>query len=372
MRQWIYIIILWNVAFILGCKHDPVIDPESSSRITLKWNRAYPAETGENVLIGLNWALAKVGAMNRVPVSIDQNNRILLDLDDLGFSVRAKRELKRLHSNIKETGEYRETGAIDLGRYVTSILGASEHYNAITGVPQKLSEVLDNYHLEQEKGYVNNSAVSSQHRMISFSHQAGLKQLFLSAEIDSINDEILEYEIIEIMENGHLRYGVYDVDSNRINASNPQFSAAGKPAKCMWCHESKILPLFTVQNNKVGYLSYLQLKDTLNWFSSSLKQKQLLLHKGVDFGQKQDHTQMELLYISFMYPSAQRLSNEWGIPVGVVKSKLSGLSTTIYPEFPFLGDLYQRSDIDIFSPYQGLSVSTSVREFSKEEVNHID
>lgn len=371
MRQWVYIIVLWTFTFITGCTHDPIIEPEENM-ITLKWNQAYVTESEDDVVLGLNWALGNIGARHKLVVPVDENKRFQLDLNDLGFSVSAKNQIKKLHESLKRSEEYQQTGAIDVGRYVTLILGASEHYYAATGVPQRLSDVLANYQLELEKGYVSNSAVSSQHRVISFSKQVGLRQLFLSVEIDSFSNKILEFETIEIMENGHLRYGVFDKDSNRLNVSDPKFSAAGKPAKCMWCHESKISPLFTIQNDRAGYLSYLQLKDTLNWFSAHLHQKQLQLQRGVDFSQKQDHTKMELLYISFMYPSAERLSNEWGMHVNLVKSKLSGLTTTTYSEFPFLGDLYQRAEVNPFSPYQGLSVSTSVREFSTQEVNHID
>ncbi len=363
---------LWGFTLIAGCRHDPIIKSESNTIITLKWNQAYVSETEEKVMLGLNWALGSIGASYKLVISLDENRRFQLDIDDLGFSVSAKNQIKKLHASLKKSEEYQQIGAIDIGRYVTLILGASEHYYAIIGVPQKLSDVLAGYHLELEKGYVNNSVVSSKHRMISFSKQVGLRQLLLSAEIDSANERVLEFETVEIMENGHLRFGIYGADSNRINVSSPNFSNAGKPAKCMWCHESKIFPLFSLQRDKAGYLSYLQLKDTLEWFSFNLKQKQLQIDNGVDFGQKQDHTQMELLYISFMYPSVARLSEEWGMSLSMVESKLSGLSTTTYPEYPFLGDVYRRSEVNEFSPYEVLSVSTSVREYSEKEVNHIN
>ncbi|UTW67880.1 hypothetical protein KFE94_07140 [bacterium SCSIO 12643] len=372
MKKWSYFIVLCGITLISGCTHDSVFEPESNTIITLKWNQAYASETKENVMLGLNWALGSIGAASKLAVSLDQNRRFQLDLDDLGFSVNAKNQIKKLHESLKQSEEYQQTGGIDLGRYVTLILGASEHYYAITGVPKRLSDVMANYQLEMRKGYVNNSVVSNKHRIISFSKQVGLRQLFLSAEIDSINEQVLEFETVEIMENGHLRFGVYGADSIRINASDPGFSEAGKPAKCMWCHEGRISPLFSSQKDKAGFLSYLQLKDTLEWFSSNLTQKQLQINGGVDFGKKQDHTQMELLYISFMYPSAARLSEEWRMPLSVVESKLSGLSTTTYAEFPFLGDVYRRSEVNSFSPYEVLSVSTSVREYSVEEVNHIN
>jgi hypothetical protein len=355
-----------------GCKHDPVDYQEPLPQITLRWNKAYETETIDQVVIGLNWTLANVGAKYEIPFRIENGNQILLNVDDLGFSVKAERQFKRLHEKIKNTEEYKHWGAIDLGRYVTLILGASEHYYTINQVPERLSEVMNRYQLEQESGYVTNSGISSHHRIISFSKQVGWSQFFLSKETDSLSGNILEYETIEIMENGHLKFGVYDVDSNRVNVADPLFSGAGKPAKCMWCHESKISPLFNPQKSISGYLTYLQFKDSLDQFALDLKQKQFQNKLGIDFSQVRDHTQMELLYISFMNPSAIRLANEWGMSISAVESKLQGLSTVSNLEHPFLGKLYQRIEIKYLAPYLGAKVSTSVREFSVEEVNYIE
>lgn len=360
---------LWCLS---GCKHDPVLISEEPSQITLCWNKAYETESIDQVMLGLNWTLATVGAKYKTSFKINQENRILVSIGELGFSSNAKKQFERLHEKLKTTEEYQQWGAVDVGRYVTLILGASEHYYAINEIPKTLPEILNKYQLESESGYVTNSGISSHHRIISFSKQVGLRQFFLSKEIDSVNGEILEYETIEVMENGHLKFGVYDVDSNRLNASNPLFSSAGKPAKCMWCHESQIVPAFNIQKNVTGYLSYLQFKDKLTQFDMELKEKQLQHKSGIDFSKKQDHVQMELLYISFMNPSAMRLANEWGMSEDAVLSKLQGQTSVSNTEFPFLGLLYNRNDIRHLAPYMGAEVSTSVREFSINEVNYIE
>ena len=112
-------------------------------------------------------------------------------------------------------------------------------------------------------------------------------------------------------------------------------------------------------------------KDSLiNFFVSHNTLKNTLID-GVDFSNTQEHTLTELLYISFMETSAERLSLEWNLPVVEVQNRLSGITTHVYEEFPFLGYLYYRNEIESFAPFQGLPVSTSVREESVKEINHI-
>ena len=374
MKLRIIILLVFSLA-ILGCQHDPEPYSEPETQITLKLNQAYATQTREDVLLGLNWALAQIGAKNVIEnvngFSLE-SHLLTLHLNLLGFDEFAISELKKLNISIKNSDEYHQNKSVDVGRYVTLFLGASNHYNSITRVPHHLRDLTANYLLQQAQGFVDNSAISSHHRIIQFSKQANLNQLFVSVEIDSITGNVLEFETIEIMNNGHLKYGVFDQDSNRLTSSNSSFSIAGKPAKCMWCHESQILPLFHSQDNHTGFLPYLQLKDSLLHFQNKLMQSQSELINGIDFSQKQDHTQMELIYISFMSPSAQRLSNEWGITESEVKELLKGQDTFNNPEFPFLGTMYNRETANRFAPFQSLPTSSSVRETSKIEVNHID
>jgi hypothetical protein len=348
---------------------------EPVTQLTVKWNQSYPTETKENVLLGLNWALANLGAKNVIESAngfSERTHKLVLEINLLGFNETAVNELQKLHSAIKSSEEYQHNQVIDVGRYVTLLIGASAHYNRITQVPIHLRDIISNYNLHQEAGFIDNSGISSNHRTLQFSKQKELNQVFVSTEIDANSGQILEFETIEIMGNGHLRFGIFDQDSNRIDASNSSFSTAGKPAKCMWCHESKILPIFNTQNNHSGYLSYLQLKDSLLNFQNNLEFWQFNLPNGIDFSQKQDHAQMELLYISFMLPSAQNLSTEWGISETEVIDLLKSLPQFVTPEFLFLGKRYAREDVQNYAPFESLKVSSSVREKSDLEVNYID
>lgn len=369
------IFLLIAVCLVSSCENDSYSDlTVNYSSINLKWNKAYADDSIDKSLIGLKWGLSYLGAT--LPSSTSgistSNNIISININKLGFSKNAIEKLTILHSKIIATEEYQQTKAIDLGRYITLLLGASEHYYEIIGVPNQLSAVLSQYSLKPEKGYVNNSSVSLEHRIIQFSEQNGFNQVFLSKDVDPFTGEIYEYETIELLSNGQLRFGIFDVNGNRKNYADESHSNAGKPGKCMWCHESSINQMFTSQNDFDGYLSASSFQNILINYRESNRNLKLALKDGIDFSQTQQHTLTELLYISFMEPSAERLSLEWKIPLTQVHSLLAALPTHIYAEFPFLGNLYNRKDIENLAPFQGLSVSSSVREKSIIEVNHLN
>lgn len=372
MRKIFFLIVSF---LVLSCESDTYYELQNhDDALHLKWNKAYPDDTIDKSLIGLKWGLSYVGAI--LPTSLKgistSNNIISININKLGFSESAIEKLTKLNLKIKESQEYQTTNALDLGRYVTLLLGASEHYYEIIGTPQTLTEVLNRYTLLPQIGYVNNSGVSFENRIIKFSEQNGFNQIFLSEEVNPVSGEIFEYETIELLPNGQLRFGIFDLNGNRKNNADASHSNAGKPGKCMWCHESTINQMFNTQNDYAGYLTYNEFQNTLISYRESNRKQKLALTDGVDFSQTQQHTFTELLYISFMEPSAERLSLEWKMPLTQVQGLLSNLPTHIYTEFPFLGNLYYRKDIESLAPFQGLSVSSSVREQSEIEVNHLN
>jgi len=361
------------LCFFMFSATAPKVVAADSDRLNLKWNKAYPDETIDKAALGLEWTLSFTGALlpnSPSGIYID-GDTIALDLNELGFNPDALQQLQLLHRKIKDSDEYKKTKAIDLGRYIALLIGSSEHYYALTGVPEKLSTVLSNYQLLPEKAYVNHSGVSKQHRIIEFSAPEKRKQLLISTEIDSVTKTVLEYETIEIIPNGQLRFGIYDENGDRSNSAKSSHSEAGKPAKCIWCHESKISQLFNKQDDFPLYQTYRQLQDKLIAYNQYLTDEKLQLKDGVRFSELQQHTLSELLYISFMEPSAERLSREWKLPIETVKARLSGLPTHVYSEFPFLGQLYHRYAVEKLAPFRGLPVSGNVREASAIEVNHL-
>lgn len=363
------------ISLLLSCTNDSYSDlTQTETTINLKWNKAYEDDTIDKSIIGLKWALSYVGAAlpnsNNGFSNTDAN--ITIDIKKLGFNQNAEQKVLELVQKIKATNEYQTNNAVDLGRFVTLLIGASEHYYAIIGTPNTLDEVLTQYSLLPQKGYVDNSGVSLEDRIIRFSEQNGFNQVFLSEEVDPITGETYEYETIELLPNGQLRFGIFDINGNRKPNADASHSNAGKPAKCMWCHESTIQPLFYENQDYAGYLTAAELGNTLLGYRENHRNQKLALTNGVDFSQTQQHTLTELLYISFMEPSAERLSLEWNLPLSEVLVLLSGLPTHVYDEFPFLGNLYYREDIENLSPFQGLAVSSHVREASAVEVNHLN
>ena len=374
MKRYL-LILLWVV---FSCSNastsDLMADADRFETLNLKWNKAYPDDNIQKSSIGLEWALSYCGAiLPNAPGGMTVGEKtITINLNELGFTDSALEKLYKLHQKIRSSPEYQANGTIDLGRYVTLLIGASEHYYEIAGVPKKLDELLSHYALLPEKGYVNHSGVSLEHRIIQFSEQKKLNQVFVSSEVDSVSGAVYEYETIEIIPNGQIRFGIFDADGNRKNGADASHSNAGKPAKCMWCHESIIQPLYNSQGDFPEFLTYLQLKEKLVTYNQMLQNQKYALTTGVDFAQNQQHTLTELLYISFMEPSAERLALEWNLPLADVRAKLSGFPTHVYEEFPFLGTLYDRNAIENLAPHQGLAVSSSVREPSETEVNHIE
>jgi len=374
MKSYFFLLFLFMFVSFNHQDDNGFVAIKKPTTLHLKWNKAYPDDTIEKSVIGLKWGLSYIGA--RLPKALNgiiiTNDIISIDINQLGFSESAIEKLDLLHSKIIVSDEYLINNSIDLGRYISLLLGASEHYYEISGTPKTLTKLMSNYTLLPQKGYVTRSTVSLMHRSIQFSEQNGFNQLFVSQEIDSISGSIYEYETIELLTNGQLRFGIFDFNGNRKNSADASHSNAGKPAKCMWCHESTINQMFIPQNDYLGYLTYTEFQNTLINYRESNRNLKLNLTSGVDFSQTQQHTLTELLYISFMEPSAERLSLEWNLPLTQVQNLLSSLPTHRHAEFPFLGNLYDRNDIENLAPFQGLSVSSSVREPSALEVNHIN
>ncbi len=250
-----------------------------------------------------------------------------------------------------------------MGRYVALLIGDSYNYFNIAGVPKHLDEYYRQYELEQLKGYIDNSSISKVDRVIAFSkNNTGKSQLYISSEIDSISKEIYEFETMEITANGLMRFGIYDREGNLKEGANSRITRAGKPAKCIWCHETGVQPIFREQQDHPAYLNAQAFKDSLAYFDKKLRAYQKIIWQNKLIKNKRLHTEMELAYISFMEPSLERISREWQLSRSDVKVKLQGLSTHVHEEFPQLGELYHRKDIDSLAPFQSLSAPVSVRE----------
>ncbi len=357
----------------MSCNKDPDFGLDDNE-IKLRWIKGYDEDSLSKGLLGFEWSLSYIGAAQTKTIynMVVEETELLFSIDQIGLPENGQQKLRILNHKLKASEEYRVVGAIDMARYESLLIGASEHYYELVDMPDNYSDLLAQYELGDAIGYVDSSLISMRDRIIKFSEQKGLNQLLVAEEVNEMTGELIDFETIDIMPNGQPRFGIFNPDGTRKNFANPMDTEAGKPAKCMWCHESRIQPLFTDQNEFSGFLPFEKLRDTLAYFRVSHVALRDAITTGVDYLETQDHSFAELLYIAFMEPSAERLSLEWNLSIEEVKSRLAGMPTHLHPEFPFIGDLYFRNEIEMFAPYDALPVSTFIREPSIQEVNHID
>lgn len=355
-------------------------DEKNQCTIRLRYTLNYEGDTWEKNRTGFLWTLSYLGA-NLPKGSFDSSltwtgpHTFLIDFNKLGFSEHAIRALQVLCDSLKATPAYRKTKALDLGRFIALTLGSSWHYYAITNVPRSYNEFLkqapDGLH---EVFALTRSTVSHHHRLIrSLTNGEFRKSVFIAEEgegdVRNRNFSAKEFEVMDILQNGQLRFAVYNANGDLIPAGDKQLGESGKPAKCIWCHEISIQPLFTPADSVPGFLSPHQFTGQIIAFNDSLKNYRSKLNGDIDFTRLQDHTYQELIYISFMEPSLKRLSQEWGISEKALKKILRTKTTHIHHEFSFLGDLFNRNNINSEGP-DGGKLPGSIREESEAEPDY--
>ncbi len=373
MKYPIIAFVVIIIAFAGMRCEEPVSAPIDHT-IKLKWHKAYPSENWTIVREGLRWTLSYVGAT--LPKgSFDQtvpfkdSTIITLNLSKVGLSESALVALDNIVERIKRTEEYQETGFIDLSRFVVLLIGVSENYYAITGVAPTLEEFIRNHQLENPLLFgVTKSAVGNHHRQIEFRGDTSdvMNYAFIAVEsngsLDSGTFRAEAFEVFDIMPNGQLRFAVYDAQGKLIEGSPKKLGEAGKPAKCMWCHEIQIATLFVPNVAVAGMLTNEDFTFWRSAFQRNLDKYRAQLQDDLDYNKTQDHTLMELLYISFMEPSAIRLGNEWNISPEEAQEKMGSAPDHEYHEFPHLGKLYYRYYADSVANKKSPVVPTSVRE----------
>ena len=351
--------------------------------IVLRWHKAYPAENWSAVKTGLLWSLSFLGAdlpkgcWEKATVRTDSTS-LQLDYSLLGFNEPALQALDLVCDSIKKTPEYKRDQGIDLSRFLVLTLHSSWHYYRITGVEKDLAAFIKKYRLQQPLEFgVTKSCVAEHHRVIRFNDTADIMQTaFYAVETeDSISKPGFHeavYEAMDFMPNGQLRFAVYDANGKLIPGSPSKLGKAGKPSKCLWCHEIVIQPLFFENRAVERMMSNEEFERRRSVMQKRLEDYRAKLQSEIDFTKKQDHTYSELLYISFMEPAAMRIEAEWKMDPLAVKTKTAKLQTHVYEEFPFLGDSYYRYYIDSMAGKKNLAVPLSVRETVGQEPDYFE
>lgn len=338
------------------------------------------SETKIEFETGLKWAFSFLGAELKNgawknATTWQSPTLIQLNIGALGFNTNAQEQLKLLIHQFKTSEEYLEKNGIDAGRFVVCILNNSNHYYKIVGMPNALDKYLSDRQFLQKRAAIFESAVALKERLIQLplSNSSTTRLSYLSEELSgSLKDsshQVIEREVMDIMANGQLRFGIYDTTGQLLVGSDPNISIGGKPVKCLWCHETNIQPGFAALSSIPGYYSPAQFDSIIGVNKTTLELYRNSLTPENDLINPTNHTKVEKLYLRYMEPSAKRLAAEWGLTAEDVELKLKNIPTHLHPEFPAFGQLYFRNEIEAYSPYATLPSSSSARETNDNEPN---
>lgn len=353
------------------------IKPEDTV-ITMRWFSGSFEQDEKEMKTGLAWALSYLGA--ELPTgSLDKavqtksNFTFEIDFSKVGFADEAVKAIAIIIDQIKSSSSYLEKGYIDLGRFVMLTLNSTNHYYQITRTPRDLTSFRNLYSFDNKSVRIINSGISKVGRLIEVANWTSINDIaYVSAEgRGNFSDGSFikeEFEVMDFMPNGQLRFALYDTNGRLKAAADPLLTAAGKPAKCIWCHEINIQPFFTENPVLEGsdFLSEEEFLNIRNQQTNVVDAYRSTLTSDIDFTQKQDHLFMEQIYIDFMEPSAERVADEFDISLNEAKELLDGLPTHTHEEFGF-PNLYDRQDIDKIYGTSILGVPESAREFSDNE-----
>lgn len=367
---------------LAGCSRiDRTTPPRDAELvIQLRWIKSYPGQSRSKANTGLLWALSFLGA--KLPAdaaSIAWNgNVVTLDLDAAAVPQGSREAWRKLLHVLKTSDEYRRRGAMDMGRFVFLSLCSSRQYYALTGVAPTYAEFRARHSFASRQVAIVESAVAHGNRLIEVAQGGGIEAVaFVAFEgAGSLKDHTFQkadIETLDLMDNGQLRFGLYDLQGHLKEATTPALTTAGKPSKCLWCHEINVQPPYRNVTDLAGYYSTKEFKDLVASDMRLIASYRKTLASEVDFTRTQDHSNAEALYMSFAEPTAARLAEEWNMPLEQVKQLLAShhLQTHRHSaaiDDGILGDeLYDRNAVDSLAPYATIRGPTDMREASSYE-----
>lgn len=370
-------------AFVFdACKKEELYVPVDSgvqqidnSVIDLIW---YPSdiETREDFETGLKWGLSFLGA--ELPngcwnnaVEWKSETKFSIDFSKLGFSTNALSAISKINSWFKASSEYQLKGGIDAGRWVVNTFNNSNHYYEIVGMPRTLNGFKSNYIFFEKKAAIVESAVAFGGRIIRMPKGRNWnEQGYLAEEIKDIKSQeklTQEFEVMDIMSNGQLRFGVYSVMGELINGADPTFSNGGKPAKCLWCHELNVQRAFAAETSIKGYFSHFEFDSLVTVSYNQIKVYRTQLVSEINFSNIEEHAELEKLYIRYMEPSTKRLALEWEKSENEVQRILENENSHNHDEFLDMKSLYHRNEIKNYAPFPIINLTESLRETDYSE-----
>jgi hypothetical protein len=368
-----------TILFLHRCSTNNVLI--TSETLLLKWIKSFPDETTITAKKGLLWSFAFSGATlpsHNIDKAIAQINDSVfaVNFSYLGFDANALNQWNKIISFIKQSIEYKKNGNIDIGRFLMFSIHSSKHYYAITGTPDSIASIIENPLLTQSTEIfpVTKSAVAKGSRILYYSNNIPIENSNYIAveghgniEDKSFKPEVLE--VISVMKNGQLRYAIYDKLGKLMDASPTLYGNAGKPTKCMWCHEGKLATLHTNTLDLEGY------KNSNDFVKDIIKLNKLLanyrknINTALNYNKHADHQYSEWLYLSFMEPTAERLAAEWNLSVQEIKEKLKKVPTHVFEEDDYSVTAYFRNDVEPYAPFTSVPIPIWAREPNTKEPN---
>jgi hypothetical protein len=380
---WTVALLLGFFLFCTGCGRTDRPPPRDLSLvIKLRWIKSYPEQARSNVDAGLYWALSYLGAKLPADAAVLSWNGTLvtLDLDAAGVSQATQPAWRKLLQVLESSDEYRVMGGIDVGRFVFLTLCSSYQYYALTGVSPSFAEFRARHTFAPRQVAIVESAVAYGNRLIEVAKGDDFNSIaFVAFEgtgsLPHHSFQKTDIETLDLMENGQLRFGLYDLEGHLKAAATPALTAAGKPSKCLFCHELNLQPPFRNVTEVEGYYSTKEFTAFVASAARIVASYRKTLKSKVDFTGLRDHSQAESLYLSFAEPTASRLASEWNIPLDRVQQLLASRHLRTHPhteafDNEFLGDeLYNRNEVDSLAPYATIRGPSDMREASSYEPN---
>jgi len=271
-------------------------------------------------------------------------------------------------------------GGIDIGRFVLLSLCSPHQYYALTGISRTYQEFRARHEFEPRQVAIVESAVSHGNRLIEVGKGNSINSVAFvayegSGALKDRSFQKLDIETLDIMENGQLRFGIYELDGHLKETATRALTEAGKPSKCLWCHEINLQPPFKNVTDLQGYYSTKEFREFVGRARRVIASYRTTLASKVDFTRWDDHSDAEDLYLSFAEPTASRLAAEWNIPLADVKHMLESRNLKTHSHNERIGDailgddLYDRNDVDALAPYATIRGPSDMREASSYEPN---